>query len=212
MTISNVIVDPEVGVRPRISWGAIFAGAFVALVSFLVLSSIGVAIGFSINRTQIGPGIAVLTFALLVAVISLFFGGWTTSQAVARETKREAMLHGLILWGVIYVSLVMLSYFGIVTSFNIIMGLGGSLSILQLSPYEIAELSRSLGLSTEQVLRLQELMRTMNDATHPATVAWWTVAGILVSLAAAVFGSLMGFAPARRSPMGLNQQHRVVVT
>src|SRR5690348_2362677 len=123
MVTDNSPTENMVGVRPRISWGAIFAGAFIALVSLLVLSSIGAAIGLSVTRGRLPEGPASLIWAIIFAMVALFLGGWTTSQSVARETKKEAAMQGVVLWGVIYFSLILLSYLGIFTSFNIVMGI-----------------------------------------------------------------------------------------
>ncbi|MDQ3232856.1 MAG: hypothetical protein M3Q07_13645, partial [Pseudobdellovibrionaceae bacterium] len=106
-----------VGVRSRISWGAIFAGFFVALVTIVLLTSFGSAIGFSVARShdvgteQITAGATI--YAVIMTLISLFLGGWASSQCVARETKVEAAFSGLVLWGVTFIALIFLALNGI---------------------------------------------------------------------------------------------------
>ena len=38
----------------------------------------------------------------------MFFGGWATSRLAVGESKLEAVLYGLILWGVLFLGLVWL--------------------------------------------------------------------------------------------------------
>src|SRR5215203_6350243 len=95
-------------VGTRISWAAVLAGAVVAMAFSLVLTMLGGAIAMSINaastttpriETVAGWG---LVWALLATGLSLFAGGWVTSQLTAGETKCEAMVHGVILWGTVF--------------------------------------------------------------------------------------------------------------
>ena len=77
------------GVRSRISWGAVFAGFFIALVSVVLLTSLGSAIGFTAARSngvgtdQITTGAAI--YGVIVTLFSLFVGGWATSHQRARR-------------------------------------------------------------------------------------------------------------------------------
>lgn len=88
--------------RRRLSWGAIFAGLFVAIGSHLILGLFGVAIGlsnWSVGGSSAG-GIAtsVGLWALVSALIALFLGGATTGHLAGRLTSKDGFLHGAILW------------------------------------------------------------------------------------------------------------------
>lgn len=188
-------MEDIVGVRPRISWAAIFAGAFIAVVALLVLSSIGTAVGLSVTRGQAPQGTATLVWAIVFAMVSLFLGGWTSSQCVARETRKEAALQGVVLWGVIYFSLILLGYLGVFTSFNIVMGIGSPEGDLPLSPMAIAEIARALSLTPDQIAMLEELLGGVSADAGLIASAWWTLAGVVASLFAAVLGSIAGTSP-----------------
>ena len=78
-------------VRPafsgRLCWGAIFAGVFVTLVTGLILSLLGVAIGAATiqpltERLPLkGLGIGGGIWLLIAGLISSFFGAWVAGRA-----------------------------------------------------------------------------------------------------------------------------------
>jgi hypothetical protein len=205
------MMEDVVGVRPRISWAAIFAGAFIAVVALLVLSSIGTAVGLSVTRGRTPQGTATLVWAIVFAMVSLFLGGWTSSQCVARETRKEAALQGMVLWGVIYFSLILLGYLGVFTSFNIVMGISGPEGDLQLSPMAIAEIAQALSLTLEQIAMLEELLGGVRSGAGLIASAWWTLAGVIASLFAAVLGSIAGTSPKVSLGELFGRRRRIVV-
>jgi ABC-type transport system involved in multi-copper enzyme maturation permease subunit len=205
------MMEDVVGVRPRISWGAIFAGAFIAVVALLVMSTIGTAVGLSVTRGRAPQGTATLIWAIAFAMVSLFLGGWTSSQCVARETRREAALQGTVLWGVIYFSLILLGYLGVFTSFNIVMGISGPVDDLQLPPTAIAEIAQALSLSPDQIVLLEELLGDVRTSAELIANAWWTLAGVVASLFAAVLGSIAGTTPKVSLRELLGRRRRIVV-
>ena len=88
--------------RPRISWGAIFAGLVVATVLQVVLSLLGVAIGLAAldpNSSAKSFGIGTGIWALLTALISMFVAGSTTGRLAGVLERRDGFLHGVVLWG-----------------------------------------------------------------------------------------------------------------
>lgn len=88
----------------RLSWGAIFAGFIVATALQMVLSVLGIAVGFAAfdpgqgdSAGELGTG-AALWFAL-TAIISLFVGGLTTGRLAGVLTRGDGRLHGVVVWG-----------------------------------------------------------------------------------------------------------------
>src|SRR5207244_3043031 len=80
---TNVHAEDVFPVRSRVSWGAIFAGVFVALAISVLLNLLGAAIHLSVydwinadpsqvNNTLWGVGI----WAVVASLIALFVGGW----------------------------------------------------------------------------------------------------------------------------------------
>lgn len=86
----------------RISWGAVFAGAVVALATQLVLTLVGTAIGLatlnpaedqSPSGTTLGIGAAV--WLVISSLISLFVGGYVAGRLGGTF---NGWLHGLATW------------------------------------------------------------------------------------------------------------------
>lgn len=92
----------------RISWGAIFAGIAVALVSGIALNMLGLSIGAnSINpMTEANPIGANFDTAAVVwmgasVLLSLFAGGWVAGRLAGNPDDVDGTLHGLVTWAVV---------------------------------------------------------------------------------------------------------------
>ena len=111
-------------VRSRVSWGAIAAGAMVALTIYVVLTMLGVALGIEVavrrSGADLGTGAAI--YSILALLLAMFFGGWATSRLAVGESKLEAVLYGLILWGVLFTGMIWLLASGIRTGFGGLVG------------------------------------------------------------------------------------------
>ena len=103
---STTAIDPaEPFVAKRVSWGAVFAGITLALVTQLLLSLLGMAIGFSVvdasgdaDPTD-GFGIGAGIYFVLSSILSLFVGGYVAGSLATVQTTRDRILHGLLTWG-----------------------------------------------------------------------------------------------------------------
>lgn len=96
----------------RISWGAVFAGAIIALATQIVLALIGMAIGLatlnpatgdSPSGTALGTGAAI--WLVISSLISLFVGGYIAARLAGRF---NGWLHGLVTWGTLTLLTLML--------------------------------------------------------------------------------------------------------
>lgn len=88
----------------RLSWGAILAGVLVATAVQIILSLLGIAIGF--GAIEFGPGaefgefgIGAGIWAIATALISLFVGGLTAGHLAGILTRLDGALHGVLVWG-----------------------------------------------------------------------------------------------------------------
>ena len=99
----------------RVFWGAIFAGAVVAITVQLILSLLGTGIGMStidpLQRSSpdastfgIGAGI----WWAVSSIVSLFAGGWVAGHLAGAPDKTDAMLHGIVTWGLATIATVYL--------------------------------------------------------------------------------------------------------
>src|SRR5687768_350711 len=96
-------VDATVINRPtdRVRWAAVFAGLFAALTTLVVLSLLGLAIGFSsynagepLQNFGIGAGI----WGAISAVIAFAVGGWLAARTAALAGRGIGALNGAMVW------------------------------------------------------------------------------------------------------------------
>jgi hypothetical protein len=103
--------DTAVAVAPavvdslrRVSWGAVFAGVVLSLITQFLLSMLGVGIGVSTIDPATGNSPDATTFSISAAVwwtisgiIAAFIGGWTAGR-LSGALATSAALHGLVTW------------------------------------------------------------------------------------------------------------------
>lgn len=98
--IMSTVIYEQPRNLPRISWGAIFAGAVLALVIYLVCGVLGSAVGSSVVApTQDQNPLAGFSFAagvwiMVATVISLAVG----SYYAGRSAQTLGWLHGVLTW------------------------------------------------------------------------------------------------------------------
>lgn len=89
----------------RISWGAIIAGLIVALVTQILFTMLGVAIGAATidplqeQRPLEGLGTGAAIWWVVSSLISLFLGGCVAGRLAGVPRKGDGALHGIIMWG-----------------------------------------------------------------------------------------------------------------
>jgi hypothetical protein len=92
------------GAITRVSWGAIFAGAVIALVIQVGRTLLGLAVGLGnigpntgVNAlSSVGTGVT-LWFAVSTPV-SLCFGGLIAARMAGTPTKSDGAFHGVVVW------------------------------------------------------------------------------------------------------------------
>ncbi|WZO95864.1 hypothetical protein EP7_002834 [Isosphaeraceae bacterium EP7] len=111
-------------VRSRVSWGAISAGAMVALAIYFVLTLLGVALGLEgAVRGQPNLGFGAALYSIITLLVAMFMGGWAVSRLAVGESKLEAILYGVILWGVLFMGMFWLVSVGVRVGFGALLGL-----------------------------------------------------------------------------------------
>ena len=208
----TVRVEDLLPLRSRVSWPAIFAGSVLALAVFFVLTLLGGAVGMTVydnvSPNTLNTGAAV--WAIASTIIALFVGGWLVSQATVGENKCEAAMHGIIMWGVVFAMLVGLSATGVRAGFNAMVGVASVMDRNDGSMRQNWEsYARQSGATEEQVNRMRDAGNNagnkLNDVANDpaardrvATAAWWTLFGVLLSMASALAGALVGAGPTIR--------------
>jgi hypothetical protein len=98
-------VDGGPALCPRISWGAIFAGALVALAIGLMLNVLGAALGTTLvdatgrqtpDASSFGIGAGI--WLLVSNLIGLAVGGYVAARLSGTADGTDGTLHGLAVW------------------------------------------------------------------------------------------------------------------
>ncbi len=117
MTTDRVIVNSgSADNRPvrRTSWGAIIAGALVALMVTFLLNLLFAGIGLTSfdpatsNNPLEGFGTASIIAVVVINVISLFLGGMVTGRLAGSPRRGDAVIHGILTWSVLTIGTVLL--------------------------------------------------------------------------------------------------------
>lgn len=184
-----------VPVFSRVSWGALFAGLFVTLSVFFLLSALGAAIGLSIADTTRGENIATgaAIWAVAAALIAYFCGGCVTSMLTAGESRAEAAVYGTILWGLTFATLMMMTGSVIRTGFTTVVGTANVAANATNPPQNWEQAARQAGLTDAQVQQMRAQMPTTQQVQDTsASAAWWSLLGLCLSLAASIGGAIAG--------------------
>jgi len=207
-TDSTVRIEDVQGVRSRVSWSAIFGGAVIAIATYLLLTFFFAALGFSLSEAGVrenAVSIGAIVAAVLTIALSLYFGGWVTTQLSVGETRCEAMIYGLLTWAVVTAfSIGMIGmgmkagYFAVVSSTMVAQNSGYTAANWEAS-------ARSMGASEQSIANMKASMdpnrvqAAINDPANREQVrqgtivaAWSALAGTVLSILACVGGALAG--------------------
>lgn len=93
------------GSMRRISWGAIIAGAILALAIQFMLGLLGLGIGLaSVDPAQSdGPSLETFTslsgiWTIAIVLVGIFIGAYAAARLAGSPEKTDAMLHGIVTW------------------------------------------------------------------------------------------------------------------
>jgi len=119
--------EPLWGVKSRVSWGALMAGTVVAVVTYSLLSLLGTAVAMNMSDSatvqQLGTFAGIWAYVTLI--LAMLFGGWISSLYTVGEFRYEAVLYGVIVWGVTSLVLIPLSTLGIGASVGMVLASHG---------------------------------------------------------------------------------------
>ncbi|MBN9122764.1 MAG: hypothetical protein J0I06_27095 [Planctomycetes bacterium] len=209
-------IEDVAGVRSRISWSAVLAGAVIAVAANMVFTMFFSAIGLTLTETDVRAnaiGVGALIAVLLGMLAALFLGGWVAAQLTAGETEREAVLYGILTWAAaVGISVLMVGasvragYFALV---------GGAVVAQQTPEAQNAQnweqALRNAGATQAQIDSVRNGLdpnRARATAEDPAAqerarqaaigASWAALVGVLLSMATAIGGALVGRGPAFR--------------
>jgi hypothetical protein len=100
----------------RVSWGGVWAGVLVVLGTVLLLSTLGMAIGFSADARNVDPqriGSGAVIWARASLLIGLFFGGIAATRMSMVWDRFTALAQGVLVWVVSLLVVLYLSANGV---------------------------------------------------------------------------------------------------
>ncbi len=126
--MSPPLAHADAAPHKRISWGAVFAGALLALVTQLALSLLGVGIGLSTidplqeRNPMNGLGTGAIVWYALSTLVALYVGGMVAGRLAGAPRRVDGLLHGLLSWGLV----TLFTFYLLTTAVgSIISGVGG---------------------------------------------------------------------------------------
>jgi len=188
----RVAASDLLSVGTRISWGAVLAGAAVALSTLILLGVLATAAGVTLRDRMSDQGyfVGAMICSIVMTLAALFLGGFVVSRLTAGEDKTEAVTYGIVLWGTLFVALAALTAAGANIGYHAL----GMRQEAQALPESLFQ-GMQTPLTQQQVGELQTRYRNGAPDVNPTTAAWWTFITILLSLGASVGGSIAGAGP-----------------
>lgn len=125
-TDNTAIYPAEYAAFRRVRWGAIFAGALLAVAVSFALNLLGIGIGFSsINpltesRPFSGLGTGAIIWYVVSTLIALFAGGYVAGRLSGFPKKSTAGLHGLVSWALFTIISLYLLNSAVGSIFNVV--------------------------------------------------------------------------------------------
>lgn len=200
---TSVQLEDLASTGTRVRWGPILAGATLALALYSLLTILGTAVGLSVtdrvNSDTLTTGAIIWTF--IITCVSIFVGGLVTSLLTVGENKVEAVLHGAIMWGVLFVALLGLGAIGIRGGFNAMAGMTDTVTPTATNREAAVAVGPADASGRVQPGAANEVQNAQNQPrrTESATrVAWYAFAGMWLSMLAAALGAFVGAGPTFR--------------
>lgn len=228
--VASSPAQPEdfVAVRSRISWGAITAGAVLALSLYFAMTLLGGAIGLSIAGTASAQTLEIgaAAWAIVTTVLCLFAGGYLASQLTVGENKQEAAAYGLLVWALVFAMLLWLMATGVKAGFSAMMGVAtvgtaaADATAKNTTQEDWEAAAQKAGVDPKQVedwkqkakeapakakaavedpANKERMEQAKRDTAEAGKkVTWWAFVGTMLSMAAAAGGGYLGAGPTFR--------------
>ena len=162
--------------KNRVQWGPIIAGVLTALATLLILSLLGLAIGSSALEPRdvgqsLGTGAAI--YGAISAIIAFFIGGFIAAKTAAVGGVGSGMINGFLVGAAILAIVLYLTG----------TGLGSIIGSLGTNITDVTDLAQN---TQNDPAAQQTAFDTVKDSS------WGTLIGIVLALAAATIGGIVG--------------------
>lgn len=198
-------VEPQTRPMDRVRWGAIFAGLVTALSTLVVLSVLGLAIGLTSYNPgdQLGNfGMGATIWGAISTITAFILGGWVAARSAAVRGRSNALLNGSMVWALAIPLMMYLLGSGIGSM------LGMATDVAAAAAPAVTE---AISTGTADPAAAGQVQTQLEGQVDPATVenvtdnaaqtAWGTLIALLLGLAAAAIGGLLGTREERHAEM-----------
>jgi hypothetical protein len=179
----------------RVSWGAVWAGALIALGMEALLLSFGMFIGFGMyNWRAANPSAGVsgwtIIWYLVTAGWSMFFGAWCAARLSGNPVREAGILHGITTWALAATLTVLMMAVGVWSMLKVGMNLLNTAAIAgaEVAPGAIAP---QAGQAMNQ-LQMNAGPVAQNTANVISGVSLLMCGGMLVGFITAIIGGSLG--------------------
>ncbi|MGH8066255.1 MAG: hypothetical protein ACRERE_13680 [Candidatus Entotheonellia bacterium] len=178
---------------PRVRWGGVMSGLFIAIGVLMVMGALGLAIGVTAlgdpreatGDTASGLGIGAGVWAFITLLIALFLGGLVSTKVTDRPDRPGAVMHGALVWVLFFLFTIWMIGSGISLGLS---GLFGAMSELARGATTAVAAG---GGDLVQTLGLQEPNRVIEKLDDPGTASTLAAAtGMSNEEARAALGNL----------------------
>jgi hypothetical protein len=174
-----------------VSWGAVFAGAVIAVAIGAMLNLLGVAVGVTALGAGGSDDAAAITatggiWLAVSTVIALVIGGYVAARSASDPDHHEGALHGAAVWAVSF----LLAFFltgslASGTAFTALQAAGSAADgVRGFSAADAADTARAAAAGSRRAG--DEAARALSGAS------FWAFATMLVSLIGAMIGGTLG--------------------
>lgn len=184
------IIPPQ---GPRVRWGGVMSGFFVAIGVLMILGALGLAVGVTAlgdPRTATGEtasnlGIGAGIWAFITLLIALFLGGMVSTTVTDRPDRPGAIIHGALVW-------VLFSLFTVwLIASGVSLGLSGLFSAMSGFARGATTAVAAGGGDLVQTLGLNDPNRVIEKLDDPTTASTLAAAtGMSTEEARAALGNL----------------------
>jgi hypothetical protein len=111
--LSYKVPASDLAIR-RTNWGAIWGGTFVFMAIWSVFAALGFAIFNSAASLRAAPGtyginVGMTIWLIVLTAIAMWFAGQETGRIAGVTNRHDALVHGLIMFGLSVVGLAILA-------------------------------------------------------------------------------------------------------
>ena len=201
-TYSSAIQTGEnvMPVRNRVQWGPIVSGLLTAIVTMLVMTVLGIALGASV-LDRAAPGEEIGTWAAvwggISAIVSFFVGGWVAAKTAAVGGPFAGLINGFMVGAAGLALILWLTGTGLGNLFGTIgANIGDIANVAQDQAQqqgvtaEDAQAQAGQAQADQAAANAEQTARNSFDEIRDS--AWGTLVGLLLALGAAALGGYLG--------------------